>query len=84
MCCPKGMTYQIKGSGCPKTCLYPEGDPHCPAVFVEGCQCDEGYVQNVSENGDVVCIKATECEVCEVNGRRLQVGETIKYNCREW
>ena len=84
MCCPPNMTYVTNGPACPKTCVYPEGDPDCPMQYVEGCQCPAHLVQDIGEDGSVKCVKREECSVCELDGRIFKEGEEIEYECKIW
>ena len=84
MCCPGNMTFFPKGPACPKTCRYPDGDPNCPTKYVDGCQCPPGLVQDITENGDIFCIRPDECNVCKFEGKVFVKGEKIRYKCKEW
>lgn len=78
------MKFTPKGSACPKTCKYPEGDPTCPLKYVDGCQCPAGMVQNMDKLGNVECIKPEECNVCVLDGRTFAEGEKITIECQSW
>ena len=78
------MTYKTKGSACPKTCKYPEGNPSCPTKIVEGCQCPNHEVQSIDVDGNVICINPKECEVCTVDGQIYTEGQKIRKDCQEW
>ena len=78
------MTYVDQGPACPKTCKYPDGDTECPTKEVEGCQCPKGLVQEVDINGDVKCVKASECKVCRVDGKIYTEGERFVRDCKKW
>lgn len=78
------MTYVIKGSACPATCKYPQGNSNCPVKSVEGCQCPDGKIQNVDKNGNVECIEPTQCKVCKHDGVIYTTGEKVFKDCQEW
>ena len=63
------MTFVPKGPACPKTCKYPDGDSNCPTKYVDGCQCPPGLVQDITENGDIFCVRPDECKVCKLEGK---------------
>jgi len=83
-CCPANMTYAAKGSACPETCKYPQVNSHCPTKYVEGCQCRDGKVQNVDQNGNIECIESTQCNVCKVDGIIYTNGEKVFKKCQQW
>ena len=78
------MTFVPKGPACPKTCKYRDGDSNCPTKYVDGCQCPPGLVQDITENGDIFCVRPDECKVCKLEGKIFLEGEKTRYKCKEW
>ncbi|XP_068590666.1 IgGFc-binding protein-like [Cebidichthys violaceus] len=61
--CPKGSHYEACGSACPASCTSPDTEKLCKGPCVEGCQCNEGWVQS----GDR-CVPLRTCG-CQYQGR---------------
>ncbi|KAJ8042859.1 Zonadhesin [Holothuria leucospilota] len=68
--CPEGMVFTNCGTGCPATCLSPDGDPHCEDTCVETCSCPPGQVLD----GDT-CVITAECGCVLDSGLYLSNGQ---------
>ncbi|CAJ1061895.1 IgGFc-binding protein-like [Xyrichtys novacula] len=71
--CPDNSHYSPCGPACPATC-GPQPEV-CPAVCVEGCFCDDGYVQS----GEECVIREKGCG-CEFKGHYHKPGEEFWAN----
>uniref|UniRef100_UPI00398EC30B zonadhesin, like n=1 Tax=Pristiophorus japonicus TaxID=55135 RepID=UPI00398EC30B len=65
--CPADSHYEPCGSACPASCLDLRPQP-CDAPCLEGCQCDEGFVQSGTR-----CVRAEQCG-CSYDGIYYQPG----------
>lgn len=68
--CPEGMVYTACGSGCPATCVEPEGQTNCSESCTETCACPDGQVLD----GDN-CVPLEECGCVMQSGFYLSVSE---------
>ena len=73
--CGENEVFELR-SGCPKTCLYPNGGNECGALQpIEACYCKEGFL--LDANGK--CIDDSECG-CPLmdRSRTIKVFKIIK------
>ncbi|XP_064161333.1 IgGFc-binding protein-like isoform X1 [Anguilla rostrata] len=69
--CPAHSHYELCASACDRNCMAFSGQSICPAICLEGCQCDEGFVADGNQ-----CVPLLSCG-CSVNGTYLKSGETV-------
>lgn len=70
--CPQNSHYTTCIPACSPTCVHLNGPPHCSDSVgcVQGCVCNEGFVQSGS-----VCVPIQQCGCVERNGARRQVSD---------
>ncbi|XP_078061500.1 IgGFc-binding protein-like, partial [Mustelus asterias] len=80
--CPANSHYQVCGPSCPASCLDLRPRP-CDAPCLEGCQCDDGFVQSGEQ-----CVPKDRCG-CSYEGVYHQPGAeffgpscSLKCRCR--
>ncbi|PIK46687.1 putative IgGFc-binding protein [Apostichopus japonicus] len=77
--CPEGMVYTACGSGCPATCVDPEGQTNCSESCTETCTCPDGQVLD----GDN-CVPLEECGCVMQSGFYLSNGQTqVSADCSQ-
>ncbi|XP_061453700.1 IgGFc-binding protein-like [Rhineura floridana] len=71
--CPPNSQYQSCGTACPATCVddRTQQENFCPAVCVEGCQCNPGFVLSRG-----ACIPKSSCG-CVYEGRPYAPNESF-------
>ena len=64
--CKENQVYEIQ-TGCPKTCLNPDGNYDCgAAVPIEGCYCKPGYL--VAADGSCILPPSCGCTLPDNSG----------------
>uniref|UniRef100_A0A3B4EIB1 VWFD domain-containing protein n=1 Tax=Pygocentrus nattereri TaxID=42514 RepID=A0A3B4EIB1_PYGNA len=69
--CPENSHYELCGSACPATCMYPNPATNCSLPCVETCTCNPGFVLS-----GAVCVPSSSCG-CSQNGRYVPAGESF-------
>ncbi|XP_035683331.1 zonadhesin-like [Branchiostoma floridae] len=70
MDCPANSVYSPCVSPCHATCVDPNGPDNCDLPCVEGCECDEGYLESGLE-----CVEETQCGCIDVYENYYTIGE---------
>ena len=69
--CPENSHYELCGSACPATCMYPSPVTNCSLPCVETCACNPGFILS-----GAVCVPSSSCG-CSQNGRYVPAGESF-------
>ncbi|KAI4873588.1 hypothetical protein NFI96_003512 [Prochilodus magdalenae] len=69
--CPENSHYELCGSACPATCMFPNPATNCSLPCVETCTCNPGFVLS-----GATCVPSNTCG-CSQNGRYVPAGESF-------